>query len=46
MSQEYNEKEFICDRCGETFPISEMIEEDTLKYCRACYDLMLEHGEI
>ena len=46
MSKPYDEKLCQCDRCANDFPISEIIVEGELHWCKSCYYLMTEGGEV
>ena len=40
------EEIITCDRCAEQTPKEESIPEGELNFCRSCYDLLLEMGEV
>ena len=46
MSEPYDEKMFCCDRCGDFFEKTQMIEDDELWYCEACYKILVEGGDL
>lgn len=46
MSKPYEEHLGRCDRCGEEFEPIYLIEEDDFIYCKPCYEILLEKGDI
>lgn len=46
MSEPYEEKLYTCDRCAEDFTKEDMIEEGDFIYCKECFDMLLEMGDI
>lgn len=46
MSEPYEEKTFICDRCAEEKLVSDCVDENGLHLCKDCQIKMIEHGEI
>jgi late competence protein required for DNA uptake (superfamily II DNA/RNA helicase) len=45
-SEPYEEHLFRCDRCNNDFIKEEMVDEDGLLYCKSCFCILLEGGEI
>ena len=46
MSEPYEEHLFRCNECNEDFIKEQMIEEDGMLYCKNCFYVLIENGEL